>query len=647
MTSWLLAVLSCLTLVALASGQAILSVPSVFPTITAAITAANNGDIVEVAPGTYVETDISFQGKAITVRSTMGPTMTVIDAQMGARCVLFQSGETSASRLTGFTLTNGLVGGGNSTIPRSGGAIRCFGASPMIKDCNFEANAARSDPTSDGGYGGAVALFSGSMPVFRSCRFSGNQAGNAGASATTGGWGGAVYVDALSTGTFEDCTFDANRAGFGMPCVSPFGCPPGAGSGEMASGGNGGAVAAEGVCTFVRCELTLNLAGAPSGGGFIYPGGSGGSGGAVYLASGTFLDCTFSGNFSNSGASGDPYGGSGGRGGAICATSTTVATTITRCEFRNNTSGNGGAGYNVTGPAGRGGAVFLNAGQVTGCTFAFNQAGVGYSFGGCVSGLGAAVWTAGTVTSSTFFGNQAAPCPGPPPAYAVAGASSMTNCIVWNNPSGEIEPGITTSYCVVSGGAPPGAGNVSADPMFRDPATADLRLLPGSPAIDTGDPATIVLVGAIDLEGDPRLIGQGIDIGADEFCLLGNGGDLAVESEVNGGGNRTICSKLAQPGDTVALDVFSPLASMTGQPVSIAFQAFVSSLPPTTGFLIPTLHVDPNAVILIPFQAFPNNGVTVTTTVPLALTGMTLRVQAFGAGTSGPAISGAHEIVVP
>ena len=57
----------------------IINVPGDQPTIQAGIDVAMNGDEVVVAPGTYFEA-INFLGKAITLRSSDGPEVTIIDA---------------------------------------------------------------------------------------------------------------------------------------------------------------------------------------------------------------------------------------------------------------------------------------------------------------------------------------------------------------------------------------------------------------------------------------------------------------------------------------------------------------------------------------------------------------------------------------
>jgi serine protease len=107
---------------------ATIHVPGDQPTIQAGINAASNGDTVLVAPGTYVE-NINFNGKAITVTSSGGPTTTIIDGGQVASVVTIASGEGPSSVLSGFTIRNGTT---TFNSQYEGGGVYIRGSSPEI-----------------------------------------------------------------------------------------------------------------------------------------------------------------------------------------------------------------------------------------------------------------------------------------------------------------------------------------------------------------------------------------------------------------------------------------------------------------------------------------------------------------------------------
>ena len=166
---------------------AIINVPGDEPTIQAGIDAAMNGDEIVVAPGTYFET-INFLGKAITLRSSGGPEVTIIDAggDLGAGSVVTCDGaEGPGSVLQGFTITGG--------VAFEGGGMYNDGSSPTVIGCVFEGNSAN--------LGGGIYVVS-SSPTIVGCRFSQN-------SAT--GDGGAIYNLYGSPALFN-CLMSANSA---------------------------------------------------------------------------------------------------------------------------------------------------------------------------------------------------------------------------------------------------------------------------------------------------------------------------------------------------------------------------------------------------------------------------------------------------
>jgi serine protease len=107
----------------------VLEVPDQFPTIQSAISAAQAGDEVVVAPGVYPER-IHLLGKAITVRSTDGPDLTIIDASgLNQDVITCTNDEGPDTVIRGFTVTGGVDG----VLTRL--------SAPMLADCAFIANA--------------------------------------------------------------------------------------------------------------------------------------------------------------------------------------------------------------------------------------------------------------------------------------------------------------------------------------------------------------------------------------------------------------------------------------------------------------------------------------------------------------------------
>lgn len=149
-------------------------VPQDQPTIQAGITVANAGDTVLVAPGTYHE-NIDFKGKAITVTSSGGPGVTIIDGGQLNPVVTFSSGEGASSLLSGFTIQNGM-----STFV--GGGIYMDLTSPTIRH-----NVVQNNRASDGG--GGIGVYFGAPLIEGNTIKNNSQIAN-----VSGGGGGGIYV---------------------------------------------------------------------------------------------------------------------------------------------------------------------------------------------------------------------------------------------------------------------------------------------------------------------------------------------------------------------------------------------------------------------------------------------------------------------
>jgi hypothetical protein len=100
---------------------------------------------------------------------------------------------------------------------------------------------------------------------------------------------------------------------------------------------------------------------------------------------------------------------------------------------------------------------------------------------------------------------------------ANAGFAALTvrNSVIWGNSEGSIQGGAIVAYSDVEGGWS-GAGNIDADPLFVQPGMDNVRLSVGSPCINTGDNGSVPPGITTDIDGNPRIIGGVVDMGAYE-----------------------------------------------------------------------------------------------------------------------------------
>ncbi|MCP4675849.1 MAG: hypothetical protein GY854_10150 [Deltaproteobacteria bacterium] len=420
-------------------------------------------------------------------------------------------------KATGFVIEN-VTFLRNMATNMGGGVFITDNATPEIKDCTFQLNSAE--------FGGGMANSTNSSPTISYSEFSLNEASNGGGIANLlvsnadisnsvirqnkASLGGGMYNSA-SAPILNDCVFDANKAtsesvvgtesGGAMyntgSAVKAVGCTFSSNTAEA----TGGAVHNVSCPTpeFTRCRFESNAA--DIGGGvynsasntvakrsFFWNNSAITTGGGMHneSSSPSLIGCTFQSNSSQ-----DDGGG---------LYNSTSPATLTNCVFTNNfttedTNHNGGGVYNLD-----------SSPKITNCTFYGNLA----DHGGGIHNYNSASVSNPVIVNSIIWANS---------AYT-DGAQ------IYNN-GGLPVPDVTYSN-IQDGYA--GTENINIDPLFQNADAGNLRLQFKSPCVDEGNDLEVAQIPE-DIDGNNRIIGEHVDMGADEMAFL------FVDHEASGDGS--------------------------------------------------------------------------------------------------------------
>ena len=280
-------------------------------------------------------------------------------------------------------------------------------------------------------------------------------------------------------------------------------------------------------------------------------------GGGMYncWSSPVLQDCLFAGNSVVAST------GVGGDGGAILCDQSSP--TLVNCVILANTARRSGGGM-----ASRWGGAALG-GSLVNCLFNANSAG---DKGGGLDILDDAV----RLTNCTFSANSAAGGGG---IFGEDAESILVNCILYGNTdgSGNVENAqirtvggsLAINYSCVEGwsGTRGGTGNIASNPRFADAdgaddiagtADDDLRISAGSLCIDAGSNAALLPFVITDLDGNPRIIRDVVDMGAYEFAgMLRWYVDGASGDDNNNGLSPETAFKTIQKGINAATEGYA------------------------------------------------------------------------------------------
>ncbi|MEM6700815.1 MAG: choice-of-anchor Q domain-containing protein, partial [Bacteroidota bacterium] len=228
------------------------------------------------------------------------------------------------------------------------------------------------------------------------------------------------------------------------------------------------------------------------------------AGAGIYLAgfngncSPTISDCVFESNTSDLFGAAIHFDAADGR----------TAPSIEACIFKQNTATLGGGAINIGGF----GMSDLTT-QIVNCVFDQNGANhIRYSEG--------TMNQQPTFTNCTFNGasTQAIDIS----VYENSNSPiHFLNCIFWNNNAlTDDDTAIAPQNCIVGNDTnntfAGSDGNINQNPLFVDAANGDLSLQASSPAVESGTNSAVSGI-AGDIDGNARIIGCSVDIGAYEF----------------------------------------------------------------------------------------------------------------------------------
>ena len=462
-----------------------------FGTISAAITAASDGDTIHIAGALSPYLDHLTIDKSLSLIGDSAAT-TIIDGSANGQVIRITTVVTVT--LTNLTIRNGQSGAGDKSDEEGAGIHNVLGnltLNHVIVSGNHT-----GDGICCGGFGGGISNGGGHLTLNDSV-VSGNSTGTAvarispGAHGGLGGFGGGIYMES-GTLLVNNGTISGNAAG-----------PGGYGAGQGGPGGGGGGIHSDlGVVTILNSTIRDNLSG--TGGGGMH-GGDGGNGGGVesQVEDLTLTASTISGNQTGTGGAGTVTRGSSGLGGGLALSiGQPSLVTVTNATISNNQTG---LGVLLGSSGGDGGGLYAGGGYtvtLTNATVAYNSVDLGQKGGGLVNVAGAVILKNSLIAfNHTAFGPTAQQdCEG---TLTSLGYNLITKplCTIAKATGDQFGVGGQILNSLADNGGP----------------TQTNALPPGSPAIDAADNSACP---ATDQRGFPRPAFGGIalrcDIGAFE-----------------------------------------------------------------------------------------------------------------------------------